>query len=123
MDKNSNSLTYLLFLGIFNKGLVESYLHTINAHWNMIEIPVAHYNVLLIALPLNCVISPCQAENLSSHDVNMLMLTGIIQYNGLFGCYHFISTEMEWLCHTVKCILVSLPVKKTGILCAMLTSF
>lgn len=94
VDNNSNSLTYLLSLCIFNKGLAESYLHTIHAQWNMTKIPVAHYNALLIALPLNCVISPCQTDNLSSHDVNMLMVTAL-QYNGSFGSYHSPSTEIK----------------------------
>lgn len=71
----------------------------------MTEIPVAHYNVLLIALPLNCVISLCQADNLSSHDADRLVVTTIIQYNGSFGSHHFPSTEIKWLCHAVKCIL------------------
>lgn len=35
------------------------------------------YNVLLIAPSLNCVISSCQVDNVSSHDVDVLMVTTI----------------------------------------------
>lgn len=112
--------TYLLFRSVFNKCIAESYLHSMRAHSDMTLIPVAHDNVLLIALPLNCVISPCQADNLSSYDVDMLMVTTIIQYNGSFGSHRFLSAEIKWLPHAVEFIFVRLVAKKTGILCAML---
>lgn len=89
---------YILIPRIF----AESYLHTIHAYSNIAYIPVAYYNVILIALPLDCVISPCQADNISSHDVDMLMVTTIIQYNGSFGSHHFPSTEIKWLPHAMK---------------------
>ena len=75
------------------------YLHTMHAHSNMAWIPVAHDNFLLIALPLIYVISPCQEDNLSSHDVDMLVVTTIIQCNGSFGSHHSPSTEIKWLPH------------------------
>lgn len=87
--------------------LTESYLHTVHVLSNIMEIPVAHYNVLLIALPLNCVISPCQVDNISGHDVDMLSVTTIIQYNGSFGSHHSPSTEIKWATHAVKFIFVS----------------
>lgn len=61
----------------------------------ILQIPVAHDNVLLIALPLNYVISPCQADNLSSHNVDMLMVTTTIQYNGSFDSHYSTSIMIK----------------------------
>ena len=74
-------------------------LHSMHAHSNMAWIPVAHDNFLLIALPFICVIIPSQEDNLSSHDVDMLVVTAIIQCNGSFGSHHSPSTEIKWLPH------------------------
>lgn len=41
-----------------------------HAHSHMTWAPVAD-NVFLIALPLNCVISPCRADNLRSRGADM----------------------------------------------------
>lgn len=93
------------------------------AQSNLTQIPVAHDNALLIALSLKCFISPCQADNLSSHDVDMLMVTTTIQYNGSFGSHHFPSTEIKCFSRAVKFIFLRLVEKKTGILCVMLPEF
>lgn len=95
-------------------------LHATNAHSNMTAIPVADYNTLHSALPLNCIISPCQADDLGSRDVDVPVVTTITQYNGSFVSHHSPSTEMKWLPHAVKFIFVSRVLKKAGILCAML---
>ena len=92
---------YFFFLCSFNKFFAESYLHIMHAYSNMTWIPVTLCNVILIALPLDCVISPCQADN---HDVDMLIVTTIMKYNGSFGSHHFPSTEIKWLPHAVKFI-------------------
>lgn len=107
LDDCRSSPTYFR---VFNKCSAKSYLHTVHAHSNISEIPVAHHNVHLIALPLNCVITPCQADNLSSHDVDVLMVTTTIQCNGSFGSHHFPSTEIKWLPYAVKIIFVRLVV-------------
>lgn len=62
--------------------------------------PVAD-NVFLIALPLNCVISPCQADNLRSHDADMLVVTTAMQYNGSFASHQILSIEIKLLPHGV----------------------
>lgn len=116
-DDCHSFLTFFLFLSVFHKCLAESYLHNMHAHSNLTRIPVAHDNVLLIALPLNCVISPCQADHLSRHDADMLTVTTTIQYNGSFDSSDFPYTKIKWLPHAVKFIFVRLVVKKTSILC------
>lgn len=49
----------------------------VHAHLDMTVIPDAHYNILLIALPLNCVINPCQVANISSRVVDLHLVTTI----------------------------------------------
>ncbi len=96
----------------------ESYLHTMRANANITLIPVILDNVLLIALPLNYVISPSQADNLSSRNADMLMVTTTTWCNGSFGTHYFLSTKIKCLPHTMKYTFIMLVAKKTGIVCS-----
>lgn len=58
-----------------------------HAHSHMTWAPVTD-NVFLIALPLNCVISPCRADNLRSRGADMLVVATATQHDGSFASHH-----------------------------------
>lgn len=57
-----------------------------HAHSHMTWAPVAD-NVFLIALPLNCVISPCHADNLRSRGADTLVVATATRHDGSFASH------------------------------------